>query len=353
MTESNLFATFPVENTYLLPIGDNHFDYIKGTVTDANGNVIPMAKKTIEDNPLKYLWIDCDNDINVEVRLLGDIQYVGRVTADGFYFQDMTYDNLIIKTTAATTIQVIGSSSIIAGVGASGGGGGSGSGGGDIAVVESDIDGNNAQTTNSLFYGREANGVTHPVHVTLDGDLITSGGGGGGGDIGLIESDIDGNDAQSTNSLMYGREANGITHPLHVNPDGDLVTSSTPGAVIYGNQSPTLECVAGDAIEFDITGFASIATLHQLKVIQLTQGTYNYTVEIWEKDSAGYDPGTIEDQDFKLLSRDIDTQVYSENIEDGLLYRDQDSTDEVHLRIINNLLGTSSRFNVSIVGIEG
>ena len=111
--------------------------------------------------------------------------------------------------------------------------------------------------------------------------------------------------------------------------------------------------MAGDAIEFDITGFASIATLHQLKVIQLTQGTYNYTVEIWEKDSAGYDPGTIEDQDFKLLSRDIDTQVYSENIEDGLLYRDQDSTDEVHLRIINNLLGTSSRFNVSIVGIEG
>lgn len=303
MAEPNLFATFPISGVYPLPIGDNHFDFIKGIVTTSNGTVIPMAKRTAEDRPLEYLWLDCDNDSDVEVRYLGDVQYIGRVSSGGFYFQDMTYDDIIITVPVLTNIHVIGSSSKIAGIGNTGGGGGGGTyTGGDVVPVESDIDGNNAQTVNSLMYGRESPGVTHPLRVDLNGDLITSGG--------------------------------------------------VP-SMVYGELLPTPPCAAGSSIQFDIAPFVDLATLKQIGITQLTTGNCNYTLEIWERDASGYTPGTYTDHYLKIFSRDVDKREWRENIDGGLLYRDRDASAELHCRLINGPLGTTSLFNVSVVGIEG
>ena len=170
MEETNLFTTFPDTGLYLLPIGNSLLDINKGILKDADGVVTPIAKHASELKPLKHLWIFVESVINVEIRYKGETQYVGRVPADGFYFKDLTFDEVTLVTTVATNIQMIGSTSIIAGVGGVGAAGGTG-GAGDIETVETDIDGKQAQTTNSLVYGRESAGVTHPLHVDLHGDL--------------------------------------------------------------------------------------------------------------------------------------------------------------------------------------
>ncbi|MGP8322393.1 MAG: hypothetical protein ACT6FG_00125 [Methanosarcinaceae archaeon] len=187
---------------------------------------------------------------------------------------------------------------------------------------------------------------------------VSGGASGGGGDVAAVESDIDGNGAQTTNSLIYGRESTGVTHPVSVDSNGNLVTSGGASSnVIYGDETPganfpTANCVAGAAIQFDITSFADLATLKQVSVTQLTPGNYDYTVEIWEKDSSGYVPGTYSGHYLKIFSRDIDQREYNENINGGLLYRDRDASSELHVRLVNNAGGTSSTFNVSVVAEE-
>jgi len=152
--------------------------------------------------------------------------------------------------------------------------------------------------------------------------------------------------------LIKGRESSGEIHPLHVDSNGDLVIIVTPGNTLYGEAIPTESCAAGAAIEFDVTSFSDLATLKQINVTQLTAGTYDYTLEIWEKDGLGYTPGTYTDHYLKIFSRDIDVREYSENIDQGLLYRDRDGSEELHCRLVNNAAGTTSTFNVTVVAIN-
>jgi len=327
MSEINLFATFPIESTYSLPIGKNHFDFIRGIVKPATGVEVPMAKRTIEDLPLKFIWIDVDSDVNILVKYLGDTQYIGRVAADGFSFQDITYDEIIITTTAITNIQLIGSSSIISGVGSGGGGSG---GSGDIETVEADIDGKQAQTTNSLGYGRQSAGVTHPIDASPANTAraVTT--------VVQPTQHID-----ATGKVQPAGES--ASNPIYVNVEGNI---------IYGELLPSASCAAGAAIEFDIASFSNLATLKQISITQLLGATFDYTFEIWEKDGAGYTPGTYADHYLKIFSRDIDVREYSENIDQGLLYRDRDATTELHCRLVNNAAGTTSTFNVSVVAID-
>jgi len=168
----------------------------------------------------------------------------------------------------------------------------------------------------------------------------------------LVGVDIDGKDAITANAFIYGQESSGISHPVHVDNNGDIIISGSSGTTVYGDKIPTASCAAGAAIQFDITSFYDLVTLNQVGITQLVAGTYNYTLEIWEKDSGGYTPGTYTDHYLKIFSRDIDVREYRENIDMGLLYRDRDATGELHMRIINTAapLGTTSAFNISIVG---
>lgn len=189
---------------------------------------------------------------------------------------------------------------------------------------------------------------------SLNPIYVSGGASGGGGDVVAVESDIDGNGAQTTNSLIYGRESSGVTHPVSVDSSGNLITSGgASSTVIYGEVLPTALCAAGAAIQFDITSFADLATLKQISVTQLTSGNYDYTVEIWEKDSSGYMPGTYTDHYLKIFSRDFDQREVNRNIDGGLLYRDRDASSELHMRLVNNIGGTNSTFNVTVVATEG
>jgi len=329
MTDINLFASFPIESTYALPIGTNHFDFVRGIVKPATGAEVPMAKRTIEDSPLKFIWIDVDSDVNIIVKYLGDVQYIGRVAADGFAFRDITYDEIIITTTAITNIQLIGSSSIISGVGGASGGGGSG-GAGDIETVEADIDGKEAQTTNSLGYGRTSAGVTRPIDASPANTARA-----------VTTTVQPTQHVDSTGKVQPAGDS--AANPIYVNIEGD---------VLYGELLPSASCAAGAAIEFDIASFSNLATLKQINITQLTAGTYDYTFEIWEKDGAGYTPGTYADHYLKIFSRDINVREYNENIDQGLLYRDRDASSELHCRLVNNAAGTTSAFNVAVVAIN-
>lgn len=166
----------------------------------------------------------------------------------------------------------------------------------------------------------------------------------------LVGADIDGKDAVTTNSFIYGQVSSGISYPLHVDSSGNIITSSSSVTTIYGEKIPTASCAAGAAIQFDITSFNNLAILKQVAITQLVAGTYSYTLEIWEKDSSGYTPGTYADHYLKIFSRDIDAREYRENIDSGgLSYRDRDATSELHIRIVNDATGTTSTFNVAIV----
>lgn len=107
----------------------------------------------------------------------------------------------------------------------------------------------------------------------------------------------------------------------------------------------------GSDVEFDITGFTDIANILEVLVVQLTAGNPNYTVEIWEKDASGYNPAVRSDMYLNRYSRDFDQadESHANNIIDqGLIYIDRDATSELHMRIINNVGGTASDFDVSV-----
>jgi len=104
----------------------------------------------------------------------------------------------------------------------------------------------------------------------------------------------------------------------------------------------------GSAKEFDITGFVNSAKIIQVTVTQLTDGTADYTLEIWEKDASGYDPTSSADLIYKVYSRDFDKKEVSDLIVPGLLYVDRDGSLELHGRLVNNIGGTASDFDISI-----
>lgn len=153
---------------------------------------------------------------------------------------------------------------------------------------------------------------------------------------------------------MTGVDSNGDYRAYQSASDSlrvDVIDGSASSSMIYGNAIPTAECAAGSAIQFNMTSFADLATLKQINITQLTDGDYDYTFEIWEKDSSGYTPGTYADHYLKILSRDINVREYNENIDQGLLYRDRDETTELHCRLANKATGTTSAFNVFVTAV--
>ena len=104
----------------------------------------------------------------------------------------------------------------------------------------------------------------------------------------------------------------------------------------------------GSAKEFDITGFVNSAKIQQVTITQLTSGTADYTFEIWEKDASGYDPLIRSDLIYRVYSRTFTKSEESDLIVPYLLYVDRDSSSKLHCRLVNNVGGTASDFDVSI-----
>lgn len=104
----------------------------------------------------------------------------------------------------------------------------------------------------------------------------------------------------------------------------------------------------GSAVEFDLTNFTNTAKILQVTVTQLTAGASVYTVEIWEKDGAGYNPATRADLYLRVYSRDFTVDEDSDIIDPYMIYTDRDETSELHMRLVNNVGGTASDFAVSV-----
>lgn len=104
----------------------------------------------------------------------------------------------------------------------------------------------------------------------------------------------------------------------------------------------------GSAVEFDITDFTNTAKILQVTVTQLTAGASVYTVEIWERDGAGYNPATRADLYLRIYSRDFTVDEDSDIIDPYMIYVDRDETSELHMRLVNNVGGTASDFAVSV-----
>lgn len=186
--------------------------------------------------------------------------------------------------------------------------------------------------------------ATNPIHAAIGDGAETV-------DVETVEADIDGVNAATTNSLIYGRESSGVTHPVHVDAQGDVHVITTPGATLEPTVYTTGSCAAGAAVEFNIA-FADLAILEQIQIEQLTAGNYNYIFEVWK--SATYIPGTMTDHHLKIFSRDVNQREWGEIIDGGgLRYRDDDGGAELHCRIANDAAGTTSPFNVTVFGVEG
>lgn len=135
------------------------------------------------------------------------------------------------------------------------------------------------------------------------------------------------------------------TGTLQIPEESHIITAESL-AVNGGNLAAD-----GSDVEFDIINFTNKANILEVLIVQLTAGNPNYTVEIWEKDSTGYNPAVRADMYLNRYSRDFDQpdESHANNIIDqGLTYIDRDSTSELHMRIINNVGGTASDFDVSV-----
>jgi len=113
----------------------------------------------------------------------------------------------------------------------------------------------------------------------------------------------------------------------------------------------------GGSKQFDIKMGCDWAKVHTLKLVQLTGGPMNITIEIWEKDSSGYDPADRSYFYLRILRRKIvqtpeQGAEYLEVIDPTLLFFDRDLSGEVHCRLLNHDGGTSSDFAVSLKCLE-
>jgi len=108
----------------------------------------------------------------------------------------------------------------------------------------------------------------------------------------------------------------------------------------------------GSAKEFDIKMGCDWAKIRSIKLIQLAAATaMKATLEIWEKDSDGYNPATRADLYMNILAKAIDEAtggVYFEIFNHDLLFHDRDKSGEMHLRLVNLTGGTASDFAIVI-----
>ena len=101
-------------------------------------------------------------------------------------------------------------------------------------------------------------------------------------------------------------------------------------------------------VSFNIIEFSNTAKILQITITQLTAGAANYTFEIWEKNSNGYNTTDRATLYLRTYSRDFTVSEDSDIIEPSLLYIDRDNTKELHCRLVNNAGGTSSDFSINV-----
>jgi len=103
MPEPDISVTFPISDTISLATGDTVLDFLSGKATLPDSSTRSIGNKISRDRPLKSVYLEINQDINIEMRLGDDIQYKGRVAAGSTELVNITFDQIVITTTTATT----------------------------------------------------------------------------------------------------------------------------------------------------------------------------------------------------------------------------------------------------------
>lgn len=108
-TDTNFFVTFPTSGTQTVTAGTTRVDFIRGRAVIANGDIISLANRSTQINPLQSLFFYIDVNINIELSLENETIYKGLIPAGSTTITDTKYDLLIITTSANTEIFIAGS----------------------------------------------------------------------------------------------------------------------------------------------------------------------------------------------------------------------------------------------------
>lgn len=203
-----------------------------------------------------------------------------------------------------------------------------------------------ATNTNIIFW---ASTVENPIESEvdfshLDGETFTA--------------------ASDRAALMAGKDSANIIRVLTVDASGHLTVVYKANRFTAQNLTINDANITADGSfkEFDITTDIDVVDIPnsfivlQIIITQLTfAANMNITFQLWEKDSAGYNPATRAHFYMKILERDIinNDGEWSEIIEGELSYRDRNGTNEIHGRLVNNVGGEASDFAVVIKGRVG
>uniref|UniRef100_A0A6M3MEW3 Uncharacterized protein n=1 Tax=viral metagenome TaxID=1070528 RepID=A0A6M3MEW3_9ZZZZ len=108
---TNTFVTFPTTDKETLAVGTARIDFLNGKVTLASGTIKPLVNRSTVYKPLRSVYFNTDQDINVKIYWDDELQYSGLIPAGTFYLKNIVVDQMEITTTASTVFMLIASTS--------------------------------------------------------------------------------------------------------------------------------------------------------------------------------------------------------------------------------------------------
>lgn len=106
-----IFITFPVRDQRNLAIGDTVLDYLEGVGILPGGSKVPMSRPGSPKLPLRYIYFNTDQNINVVISYKEEVQFSGFIPAGAHDIHDITFDHVVITAAVAVNANIVASTS--------------------------------------------------------------------------------------------------------------------------------------------------------------------------------------------------------------------------------------------------
>jgi len=107
----NTFVSFPTTGKETMGVGTARIDFLNGKVTLEDGTIKPLVNRSTSDKPLRSIYFNINQDINIKVYFDDEFQYSGLIQAGTFYLKNIIFDQIEITTTVSTNLHTIASTS--------------------------------------------------------------------------------------------------------------------------------------------------------------------------------------------------------------------------------------------------